>query len=178
MPASNTRTAGGWGWIFASSIATRLPTTHFSLQVLTNGRRLCRSSKNLKFRNGSLPSASSEAVHRGRACRKGRDAVPPERLDPARDMNVRRRSRVCEVMRPPSRKRGTSLPSLIAARPKVVSAIACARIWQFITVEKAYAGEAALPGYVSTISGPTRRVGRFVGDCPILVDGPTEPADL
>src|SRR6187401_1810796 len=32
-PASNTRTAGGRGWMLPSSSATRLATTHFSEQV-------------------------------------------------------------------------------------------------------------------------------------------------
>ena len=37
-PASKTRTAGGRGWIWASSSETRLATSHFSLQVLTKSR--------------------------------------------------------------------------------------------------------------------------------------------
>src|SRR5215472_7673693 len=47
-PASNTRTAGGRGWMLASSSETRCATTHFSLQVLTNSRYFCRLSKNRK----------------------------------------------------------------------------------------------------------------------------------
>src|SRR5436305_4277864 len=47
-PASNTRTAGGRGWMLPSSSATRLATTHFSEQVLTNSRYFCRLSKKRK----------------------------------------------------------------------------------------------------------------------------------
>ncbi len=52
-PASNTRTAGGRGWICASSSETRCATSHFSLQVLTNSRYFCRLSKKRKLRCGS-----------------------------------------------------------------------------------------------------------------------------
>src|SRR3982751_5871593 len=41
------------GWMLPSSSATRLATTHFSEQVLTNSRYFCRLSKNRKFRCGS-----------------------------------------------------------------------------------------------------------------------------
>src|SRR4029079_15721692 len=37
------------------SSETRLPTTHFSLQVFTNSRYFCRWSKKRKFRCGSTP---------------------------------------------------------------------------------------------------------------------------
>ncbi len=49
-PASNTRTAGGRGWMLASSMPTRLAISHFSLQVLTNSRYFCRLSKKRKLR--------------------------------------------------------------------------------------------------------------------------------
>src|SRR6267378_1425569 len=44
MPASNSRTAGGWGWMCPSSRPTRRATTSFSLQVLTNRLTRCRVS--------------------------------------------------------------------------------------------------------------------------------------
>jgi hypothetical protein len=49
------RSAGGFGEIFSNSMVTRLATTHFSLQVLTNIKYFCRLSKNRKF---VWPSAS------------------------------------------------------------------------------------------------------------------------
>ena len=52
-PASNTRTAGGRGWMLASSRPTRLAISHFSRQVLTNSRYFCRLSKKRKLRCGS-----------------------------------------------------------------------------------------------------------------------------
>src|SRR5512143_3253923 len=52
-PASNTRTAGGRGWILASSMPTRCAISHFSLQVFTNSRYFCRLSKKRKLRCGS-----------------------------------------------------------------------------------------------------------------------------
>ena len=134
--------------MFASSIATRLTTTHFSLQGLTNSRRFCLLSKNLKFRSGSLPSVSSEAFIGGALVATAGTPSRSSGYAPACDINVRRRSRVCVVMRPHRR---------------------------FITVEKAYARELALPGYVSTISGPTGRVGSLVGDCPLLVEVQPNP---
>src|ERR1700745_536100 len=48
-PASNRRTAGGRGWMLASSSETRWATTHFSLQVLTNSRYFWRLSKKRKI---------------------------------------------------------------------------------------------------------------------------------
>src|SRR3954468_24080340 len=54
-PASNRRSAGGRGWMLASSSATRCATTHFSEQVLTNSRYFCRLSKKRKLRCGSGP---------------------------------------------------------------------------------------------------------------------------
>ena len=44
MPASNTRSAGGRGWTWPSSMPARSETTHFSLQVLTNMRYFWRLS--------------------------------------------------------------------------------------------------------------------------------------
>ena len=44
MPASNSRSAGGRGWMLASSMRNRWATTHFSLQVVTNSRYFCRLS--------------------------------------------------------------------------------------------------------------------------------------
>jgi len=57
-PASNTRTAGGRGWMLASSKCDPVGDTHFSLQVLTNNRYFCRLSKKRKLRCGSgVPAA-------------------------------------------------------------------------------------------------------------------------
>lgn len=50
MPASNILIAGGVGRMLASSIETRLATTHFSLHVLTKSRYFCRLSKKRKLR--------------------------------------------------------------------------------------------------------------------------------
>src|SRR5262249_52393294 len=50
MPASNTRTAGGTGCRYLSSIPTRSAMTHFSLQVVTKRRHFSRLSKNRKGR--------------------------------------------------------------------------------------------------------------------------------
>ena len=63
-PASNTRTAGGRGWMLCSSSETRLATTHFSEQVLTNSRYFCRLSKKRKLRCGSLEAARLIDRHR------------------------------------------------------------------------------------------------------------------
>src|SRR3989304_9327760 len=52
-PASNTRTAGGRGWMLPSSRLTRCAVSHFSLQVFTNSRYFCRLSKKRKLRCGS-----------------------------------------------------------------------------------------------------------------------------
>ncbi len=53
MPASNSRTEGGRGWILTSSCPTRWATTHFSLQVFTNSKYFWRLSKKRKLRCGS-----------------------------------------------------------------------------------------------------------------------------
>src|SRR5215831_20773892 len=61
MPASNSRTAGGRGWILTSSCPTRWATTHFSLQVFTNRRYFWRLSKKRKLRCGSRAVAGCAA---------------------------------------------------------------------------------------------------------------------
>ena len=115
------------------------------------------------------------SLHRGRACRNGRDAIPFERFH----AGVRHeRAQALEGLR-------GNAPAVSQTRNQfavVDRGASEGRLghrlrphWQFITVEKAYARETALPGYVSTISGPTRRVGRFVGDCPILVEVQPNP---
>ena len=128
-PASNTRTAGGRGWMLASSSETRCATTHFSLQVFTNSRYFCRLSKKRKLRAGrrgrepAPAAAASPARAGGRAARRAaaRGGSPL----PFAAMKARMRSRVSVVMRPPLRRRLASLPSLTARRPKVDSASPC-----------------------------------------------------
>ena len=75
-PASNTRTAGGRGWMLPSSSATRLATTHFSEQVLTNSRYFCRLSKKRKLRCGSSGAAHARSApglrERMRRAQRGR----------------------------------------------------------------------------------------------------------
>jgi hypothetical protein len=44
MPASNSRSAGGFGFSSASSREARSATFHFSVVVLTNARYFCRLS--------------------------------------------------------------------------------------------------------------------------------------
>src|ERR1700731_1933294 len=61
-PASNTRTAGGRGWMCTSSSETRCATSHFSLQVLTNSRYFCRLSKKRKLRCGSSGFCACDAA--------------------------------------------------------------------------------------------------------------------
>src|SRR3979409_1506503 len=81
-PASNMRSAGGRGWTLASSSPTRLATTHFSLQVLTNSRYFCRLSKKRKLRCGSRSPAGvgpNEA---------GNSGGPRGRLDDRRTRGV------------------------------------------------------------------------------------------
>src|SRR5215831_12063360 len=68
MPASNSRTDGGRGWILTSSCPTRWATTHFSLQVFTNSRYFWRLSKKRKLRWGSC----------GAGCGRGCFAAGPE----------------------------------------------------------------------------------------------------
>src|SRR5713226_5847458 len=65
-PASNRRSAGGRGWMLASSSETRWATTHFSLQVLTNSRYFCRLSKKRKLRCGSLGRGADDKRRRER----------------------------------------------------------------------------------------------------------------
>src|SRR5215471_10416870 len=64
-PASNRRTAGGRGWMLASSSETRWATTHFSLQVFTNKRYFCRLSKKRKLRCGSGSPGLAGTAMRG-----------------------------------------------------------------------------------------------------------------
>src|ERR1700749_4749141 len=64
-PASNTRTAGGRGWMLCSSSETRFATTHFSEQVLTNSRYFCRLSKKRKLGCGSGPPLGEDEVEAG-----------------------------------------------------------------------------------------------------------------
>ena len=74
-PASNRRSAGGRGWILASSSPTRLAITHFSLQVLTNSRYFCRLSKKRKLRCGSrwplMSAGAGESAGAGTAGGRG-----------------------------------------------------------------------------------------------------------
>src|SRR6266511_2749069 len=69
-PASNRLTAGGRGWMLASSSDTRFAITHFSLQVLTNSRYFCRLSKKRKLRCGSS-AAGLGAAGRGTGAMTG-----------------------------------------------------------------------------------------------------------
>src|ERR1700754_2310035 len=82
-PASNTRTAGGRGWMLPSSSETRLATTHFSLQVCTNSRYFCRLSKKRKLRCGSSLSPAgggtgAENCVMARAAGRAEDAAERE----------------------------------------------------------------------------------------------------
>ena len=127
-PASNTRTAGGRGWMLPSSMPTRLAISHFSLQVLTNSRYFCRLSKKRKLRCGSsLASPEATGGAGGATTGKARGASNNTRrregvVSALRAMKLRMRSSVSVVMRPPLRRRLASLPSLTARRPKVDSA--------------------------------------------------------
>src|SRR5882757_5329270 len=111
-PASNTRSAGGRGCRLDSSSATRSAITRFSLQVWTNSRYRWRFSKKRKFALGSRFSGGTT---------RPRDGATPPGVDAA--MKALMRSSVSMVMRLPSRSRCTSLPSLTARRPNVVSAM-------------------------------------------------------
>src|SRR3982751_1886303 len=64
MPASNTRTAGGRGWICPSSRPTRRAITSFSLQVLTKSRYFWRLSKKRKLLSGSAFCTAAAAVQK------------------------------------------------------------------------------------------------------------------
>src|SRR5262245_55347474 len=140
-PASKRRTAGGRGWMLASSNPTRLAITHFSLQVLTNGSYFWRLSKKRKLRCGSLgaraaPGAAGASTGAGTigmgAGTTARSPLPlllpitgARRLASGARfsaMKARMRSSVSVVMRPPLRRRLASLPSFTARRPKVDSA--------------------------------------------------------
>src|SRR5690606_10468353 len=140
-PASKTRTAGGVGWMFTSSIATRCATTDFSEQVLTNSWYFCRLSKKRKLRPtcaggscGSASGAGSRAAT-GASIRNRRPARAPARASLL--MNLRTRSAVAVVIRPPSRRRLTNFPSLTANRPNVDSATPALR--QYSTISRSSA---------------------------------------
>src|SRR6201989_3009314 len=79
-PASNTRTAGGRGWILASSRSTRLAISHFSLHVLTNSRYFWRLSKKRKLRCGSsgMPLATGKGAIRTGGAIIGTVPGPPD----------------------------------------------------------------------------------------------------
>src|SRR5690349_6471531 len=127
MPASNTRTAGGRGWIWPSSSPTRRAMTSFSLHVLTKRRYFCRLSKKRKFFSGSAFSrgapagAGWAAVARMSGRSSGGDSPAPGA--PCLAMKLLTRSSVSGVTRAPSRNRATNLPSFTARRPKVDSAM-------------------------------------------------------
>src|SRR5580693_3649160 len=150
-PASNTRTAGGRGWMCTSSSETRCATSHFSLQVLTNSRYFCRLSKKRKLRCGSSGCSAAAgtvvaAAGRGawaRSITAVRAAAPCSKAG-FDCINPWIRSSVSVVMRPPLRSRAASLPSLTARRPKVDSAspvwrqyseISCRSCWAFMMGE-------------------------------------------
>ena len=97
--------------------------TAFSEQVLTNSRYFWRLSKNRKFlvcgpvAAGGLPAGRAVAAG---GIRNGRSPGWPEAG--ALAMYERTRSKVVVVIRPPSRRRLTNLPSFTASRPNVDSA--------------------------------------------------------
>src|ERR1700739_3267185 len=68
-PASNTRSAGGRGWMLESSSPTRSAITRFSLQVWTKSRYFWRFSKKRKLPLGSRFS--------GGTCSPRGGAAPP-----------------------------------------------------------------------------------------------------
>ena len=74
-PASKRRRAGGRGLMLASSMATRLATTHFSEQVFTKSRYFCRLSKKRKF-SSVLPLEPLEAAAGTEGFDTGTSAVP------------------------------------------------------------------------------------------------------
>src|SRR4051794_6958449 len=78
-PASNTRSAGGRGCTLASSMATRLATTHFSLQVLTKSRYFCRLSKKRKLRCGSRAPGGAGAMESVLGGGSGARSISPGR---------------------------------------------------------------------------------------------------
>src|SRR4051794_38651938 len=125
MPASNTRTAGGRGWICPSSRPTRRAMTSFSLHVLTKRRYFWRLSKKRKLLSGS---AFCPAAAAGRGAPPWMSAISSGGASPAPDapcftMKSLTRVRVSGVTRAPSRRRATNLPSFTARRPKVDSAM-------------------------------------------------------
>src|SRR3954463_5853353 len=125
MPASNTRTAGGRGWICPSSRPTRRAMTSFSLHVLTKSRYFWRLSKKRKLLSGS---AFCTAAAAGRGAPPWMSAISSGGASPAPEapcctMKSLTRVRVSGVTRAPSRRRATNLPSFTARRPKVDSAM-------------------------------------------------------
>ena len=130
MPASNTRTAGGSGCRWASSRPTRRATISFSLQVLTNSRYFWRLSKKRKLREGAPSVPTGFRSMRGMpltrsSCISSRGAAGASA--PWLVRKALTRSSVSGVMRAPSRRRETNLPSLTARRPKVDSAMPARR---------------------------------------------------
>src|SRR5438477_5044497 len=126
MPASNSRTAGGWGWMCPSSSPTRRATTSFSLQVFTNSRYFCRLSKKRKFfsgASGSRAGAAAGCTAPARISASSSGGESPAPASPCLVMNWLTRCRVSGVTRAPSRSRATNLPSFTARRPKVDSAM-------------------------------------------------------
>src|SRR5436190_4094024 len=126
MPASNSRTAGGWGWMCPSSRPTRRATTSFSLQVFTNSRYFCRLSKKRKFfsgASGSRAGAAAGCAAPARISARSSGGESPAPASPCLVMNWLTRCRVSGVTRAPSRSRATNLPSFTARRPKVDSAM-------------------------------------------------------
>ena len=130
MPASNTRIAGGRGWICASSRPTRRAMTSFSPHVLTNSRYFWRLSKKRKLRErapaSTLPLSTTRGSPVAGAAARMRSFSSGGAfgaLAPNCPMNALIRASVSGVMRAPSRKRATNFPSLTARRPKVDSAM-------------------------------------------------------
>ena len=126
MPASNSRTAGGCGWMCPSSSPTRRATTSFSLQVFTNSRYFCRLSKKRKFfsgASGSRAGAAAGCTAPARISASSSGGESPAPASPCLVMNWLTRCRVSGVTRAPSRSRATNLPSFTARRPKVDSAM-------------------------------------------------------
>src|SRR5262249_1654572 len=184
-PASNTRTAGGRGWILVSSNATREAISHFSEQVFTNSRYFCRLSKKRKLRCGSSvasPDATDGAVGFTTGSAPGgvgsnstrRRAGAPSELCA---MKARIRSSVSVGMRPPLRKRLASLPSLTARRPNADSASPRTRqnseiFWRICSFIAAFPDRLSttvrpeanqVPSFSSTVKTRFEKVGKVGG---------------
>ena len=111
---------------------TRRAITSFSLQVLTNSRYFCRLSKKRKLRVRVAAGAAAAARRRRARASRAADGMSSRRASPGprRRGSIRKaltRSSVSGVMRAPSRRRATNLPSLTARRPKVDSAMPARR---------------------------------------------------